>query len=69
MPELPEVETTRRGIAPELTGLVATGAVILACGGFPHDRQRLAEQARVRPGLGRQLADEEREVASKLRRA
>ena len=28
MPELPEVETTRRGIAPELTGLVATGAVI-----------------------------------------
>ena len=28
MPELPEVETTRRGIAPELTGLTATGAII-----------------------------------------
>lgn len=28
MPELPEVETTRRGIAPELTGLRATGVVI-----------------------------------------
>ena len=28
--------------------------------------QRLAEQARVRPGLGRQLADEEREVAVRM---
>lgn len=28
MPELPEVETTRRGIAPELTGRTATGALI-----------------------------------------
>ena len=28
MPELPEVETTRRGIAPELTGHRVTGAVI-----------------------------------------
>ena len=28
MPELPEVETTRRGIAPGLTGLTATGAII-----------------------------------------
>ncbi len=28
MPELPEVETTRRGIAPELTGLAVTGAII-----------------------------------------
>ncbi len=28
MPELPEVETTRRGIAPELTGHQATGVVI-----------------------------------------
>jgi len=28
MPELPEVETTRRGIAPELTGLTATGAIV-----------------------------------------
>jgi formamidopyrimidine-DNA glycosylase len=28
MPELPEVETTRRGIAPHLVGEVATGAII-----------------------------------------
>lgn len=28
MPELPEVETTRRGIAPELTRLGSTGAII-----------------------------------------
>lgn len=28
MPELPEVETTRRGIAPELTHLTSTGAVV-----------------------------------------
>ena len=28
MPELPEVETTRRGIAPHLVGEVVTGAVI-----------------------------------------
>lgn len=28
MPELPEVETTRRGIAPVLTGRVATGAIV-----------------------------------------
>jgi len=28
MPELPEVETTRRGIAPELTGLAVTGVVV-----------------------------------------
>lgn len=28
MPELPEVETTRRGIAPHLTGKVLTGAVV-----------------------------------------
>lgn len=28
MPELPEVETTRRGIAPELNGHASTGAVV-----------------------------------------
>ena len=28
MPELPEVETTRRGIAPELVGATLTGALI-----------------------------------------
>lgn len=28
MPELPEVETTRRGIAPHLTGQTVTGAVV-----------------------------------------
>ena len=47
MPELPEVEVTRRGIAPHLTGRVISGVAVRE----PHLRWRVNASARALQGL------------------